>query len=164
MSSSNASSLLSTLVNAYASSLISVSQTVGIEAVFLKSEIASGFNAPGSRVAALIGIVGSNVHSTASVMADEKAFTAYVNAFSGGMIKADPDDAMAMSVIGELTNMISGQALIKANVPGLDITPPQLLSGENIKAVPSKGTDVKSFTLPFQVGEGKMFLILSVHG
>ena len=164
MSSGNTSSLLSTLVNAYASSLVSVSQTVGIEAVFLKSEIATGVNAPGSRVAALIGIVGSSVHSTAAVMADEKAFAAYVHAFSGGMIKPDPDDAMSMSVIGELTNMISGQALIKANVPGLDITPPQVLSGENIKAMPSKGTEVKSFTLPFKVGDGKMFLILSVHG
>ena len=80
------------------------------------------------------------------------------------MIKADPEDGMAMSVLGELTNMISGQALIKANVPGLDITPPQVLSGENIKAIPPKKSDVKSFTLPFKVGEGKLFLILSVHG
>jgi chemotaxis protein CheX len=71
---------------------------------------------------------------------------------------------MSMSVLGELTNMISGQALIKANVPGLDITPPQLLSGENIKAIPPRKQDVKSFTLPFKVGDGKLFLILSVHG
>lgn len=162
--SSGASSFHSTLVNAYAGALISVSQTVGVDVVFLKSDITPGVNAPGSRVAALIGIVGAGVHSTVAVMADEKAFEGYVNAFSGGMIKADPEDGMAMSVLGELTNMISGQALIKANVPGLDITPPQVLSGENIKAIPPKKSDVKSFTLPFKVGEGKLFLILSVHG
>ncbi|MDR1915344.1 MAG: chemotaxis protein CheX [Synergistaceae bacterium] len=162
--SSNTANLLSTLVNSYTGALISVSQTVGLDAEFLKTEITPGVNAPGSRVAALIGIVGGSVHSTASLMADEKAFEAYVSAFTGGMIKADTDDPMSMSVLGELTNMISGQALIKANIPGLDITPPQMLSGDNIKAIPAKKSDVKSFTLPFRVNDGKLFLILSVHG
>jgi len=156
--------LLSILVNSYTGALISVSQTVGIEAEFLKAEIVPGINAPGSRVAALIGIVGGSVHSTASLMVDMCAFEAYVSAFTGGMVKADVEDPMSMSVLGELTNMISGQALIKANIPGLDITPPQMLSGENIKAIPPKKSDVKSFTLPFKVGGGKVFLILSVHG
>jgi chemotaxis protein CheX len=160
----DASALLSTLVNSYTGSLISVSQTVGITAEFLKSEITPGINAPGSRVAALIGIVGGSMHSTASLMADAKAFEAYVAAFTGGMIKADTDDPMAMSVLGEFTNMISGQALIKANIPGLDITPPQMLSGENIRAIPPHKSGVKSFTLPFKVNGGKVFLILSVHG
>ena len=69
-----------------------------------------------------------------------------------------------MSVLGELTNMISGQALIKVNIDGLDITPPQLIIGENLKTiVPVKG-EIKSFTLPFKVGSGKVFLVLSVHG
>jgi chemotaxis protein CheX len=162
--SSGGSSLLSTLVNSYTGALISVSQTVGIQAEFLKGEVTPGVNAPGSRVAALIGIVGSGVHSTASVMADLSAFESYVTAFTGGMVKADADDPMSMSVLGELTNMISGQALIKANVPGLDITPPQLVAGENMRAIPAKKQDVKSFTLPFKVGEGKLYLILSVHG
>ena len=164
MSSTNTTALLSTLVNSYAGALVSVSQTVGIQAEFLKSEITTGVNAPGSRVAALIGIVGAAVHSTAALMADMPSFEAYVTAFTGGMVKADPEDPMSMSVLGELTNMISGQALIKANIPGLDITPPQVLSGENIKAIPPKKSEVKSFTLPFKVGTGKLFLILSVHG
>jgi chemotaxis protein CheX len=162
--SSGATNLLSTLVNSYTGALISVSQTVGLSAEFLKSEITPGVNAPGSRAAALIGIVGGEVHSTASLMTDINAFEAYVSAFTGGMVKADTEDPMSMSVLGELTNMISGQALIKANIPGLDITPPQMISGENIKAIPPKKSDVKSFTLPFRVSGGKVFLILSVHG
>ena len=156
--------LLSILVNSYTGALISVSRTVGLDAEFIKSEIKPGFNAPGSRVAALIGIVGGAVHSTASLMTDMAAFEAYVSAFTGGMVKADVDDPMSMSVVGELTNMISGQALIKADIPGLDITPPQMLSGENIKAIPPKKQEVKSFTLPFAVGGGRIYLILSVHG
>ena len=162
--SSEATSLLSSLVNAYAGALVSVSQTVGIEAEFLKSQISAGVNAPGSAVAALIGIVGGSVHSTAALMADMPAFEAYVNAFTGGMMQANPDDPMSMSVLGELTNMISGQALIKANIAGLDITPPQVLSGENIKVIPPRKNEVKSFTLPFNVKGGKIFLILSVVG
>jgi len=161
---SDTGNLLSILVNAYTGALISVSRTVGLDAEFIKSAITPGINAPGSRVAALIGIVGGSVHSTASLMADMPAFDAYVSAFTGGMVKADVDDPMSMSVLGELTNMISGQALIKANIPTLDITPPQMLSGENLKAIPPKGTEVKSFTLPFNVGQGKIYLILSVHG
>jgi chemotaxis protein CheX len=161
--SSNESTLLSTLVNSYTGALISVSQTVGLQVEFLKKEISPGVNAPGSKVASLIGVVGTGVHSTATVMADLLAFGAYVSAFTGGMVKADTDDPMSMSVLGELTNMISGQALIKANVPGLDITPPQVLSGDNIKAIPPHKNGVKSFTLPFKVGGGKLFLILSVH-
>jgi chemotaxis protein CheX len=164
MSSSNANGLLSTLVNSYAGALVSVSQTVGIQAEFLKSEIALGVNAPGSRVAALIGIVGGAMQSTAALMADITAFEAYVAAFTGGMVKADPEDPMSMSVLGELTNMISGQALIKADITGLDITPPQVLCGENIKTIPPKKSGVKSFTLPFKVANGKLYLILSVHG
>ena len=161
---SDTGNLLSILVNSYTGALISVSRTVGLDADFVKSEITQGINAPGSRVAALIGIVGGTVHSTASLMTDMEAFEAYVAAFTGGMVKANVDDPMSMSVLGELTNMISGQALIKANIPTLDITPPQVLSGENIKAVPPKGTEVKSFTLPFSIGAGRVFLILSVHG
>ena len=45
--SSGASSFHSTLVNAYAGALISVSQTVGVDVVFLKSDITPGVNAPG---------------------------------------------------------------------------------------------------------------------
>lgn len=158
------SAFLSALVNAYASALVTVSKTVGIEAEFLKADTSVGVNAPGSRVAALIGIVGAEgAHGSAAVMADIGAFQAYVAAFSGGMIPADPEDAMAMSVLGELTNMISGQALIKVNIDGLDITPPQLITGENLKTVVPKKGEVKSFTLPFKVGEGKVFLVLSVH-
>ena len=158
------SAFLSALVNAYASALVTVSKTVGIDAEFLKADTSVGVNAPGSRVAALIGIVGAGAHGSAAVMADIGVFEAYVAAFSGGMIAADPEDAMAMSVLGELTNMISGQALIKVNIDGLDITPPQLIIGENLKTVvPVKG-EIKSFTLPFKVGSGKVFLVLSVHG
>jgi chemotaxis protein CheX len=153
----------SPLVNSYVGALISVSDDVGITAVFVKPEMASGIKAPKSKVAAFIGIVGGSPRCTVSLMADMVSFEAYVAAFTGGMVKADPNDSMSMSILGELTNMISGRALIHANISGLDITPPQLFSGDNMKLSPTIKSNVKSFTLPFKVDEGKIYLALSVY-
>jgi chemotaxis protein CheX len=151
------------LVNSYITALISVSEGVGITADFVKPEMAIGVNAPGSRAAAFIGIVGGPTHCTVALMADTSAFEAYVGAFTGGMIKADPNDSMSMSVLGEMTNMVSGRALIFAEMPGLDITPPQLFSGENIKLSPTVKANVKSFTLPFDVKDSRIYLVISVY-
>jgi chemotaxis protein CheX len=151
------------LVNSYVAALISVSDGVGISAEFVKPERATGVKAPGSRAAAFIGVVGGPSQCTVALMADIPAFEAYVGAFTGGMVKADPDDSMSMSVLGEMTNMVSGRALIFAELPGLDITPPQLFSGENIKLSPSVKANVKSFTLPFDAGGGRIYLVVSVY-
>jgi chemotaxis protein CheX len=151
------------LVNSYVAALISVSDGVGIAANFVKPEMATGVKALGSRAAAFIGIVGGPSHCTVALMTDIPAFEAYVGAFTSGMIKADPDDSMSMSVLGEMTNMVSGRALIFAEMPGLDITPPQLFSGDNIKLSPTVKTNVKSFTLPFDVGKGRIYLVVSVY-
>jgi chemotaxis protein CheX len=151
------------LVNSYVAALISVSEGVGITATFIKPEMTTGVNAPGSRAAAFIGIVGGPGHCTVALMADIPAFEAYVEAFTGGMIKADPNDSMSMSVLGEMTNMVSGRALIFAEMPGLDITPPQLFSGDNVKLSPTVKANVKSFTLPFNVGSGRIYLVVSVY-
>ena len=159
----NRTTLPAVLVNSYVAALISVSEGVGITAAFVKPEMTTGVNAPGSRAAAFIGIVGGPGHCTVALMADIPAFEAYVEAFTGGMIKADPNDSMSMSVLGEMTNMVSGRALIFAEMPGLDITPPQLFSGDNIKLSPTVKANVKSFTLPFDVGSGRIYLVVSVY-
>jgi len=151
------------LVNSYVAALLSVSEGVGITANFVKPEMTTGVNALGSRAAAFIGIVGGPSHCTVALMADIPAFEAYVDAFTRGMIKADPDDSMSMSVLGEMTNMVSGRALILAEMPGLDITPPQLFSGDNIKLSPTVKANVKSFTLPFDVSKGRIYLVISVY-
>ena len=159
----NSTTLPAVLVNSYVAALLSVSEGVGITAVFLKPEIVTGVNASGSKAAAFIGIVGGPGHCTVALMADEPSFITYVGAFTGGMIKPDLDDSMSMSVLGEMTNMVSGQALTLAEMPGLDITPPQLFSGNNIKLSPTVKANVKSFTLPFDVGTGRIYLVVSVY-
>ena len=159
----NKSTLPAVLVNSYVSALLSVSEGVGLGATFLKPEIVTGVNATDSLAAAFIGIIGGEGHCHVALMADEPSFSAYVRAFTGGIIKPDPDDSMAMSVLGEMTNMISGRALILAQMPGLDITPPQLFSGTNVRLSPTVKAKVKSFTLPFTVESGKIYLVVSVY-
>ena len=71
----------------------------------------------------------------------------------------------AMSVVGELSSMVSGRALTLAALSGVDVTPPQLIVGENIKNVPHEGPSMKSFTLPFSLQPaGTLSLVLSFDG
>ena len=69
-----------------------------------------------------------------------------------------------MSVIGELSNMVSGRALIQSSLPGLDVTPPQLIAGDNIQNVPNQAPGIKCFTLPFALQTaGTLYLVLSFN-
>ncbi|OPZ58350.1 MAG: CheY-P phosphatase CheX [Synergistetes bacterium ADurb.Bin520] len=141
--------ILSKFVNANGAALVSVSSTLGVKAELQKSHIAQGVNTPGSRVAAVVGIVGGGVHGTSSIMADEGGFAAYVNAMGGGMISADLEDPVALSVIAELTNMVNGQTLMALDIDGVDLTPPQVITGENIKAVPPRSPPSSPSPSPF---------------
>jgi chemotaxis protein CheX len=111
-----AGELLSKFVNSFGAGLVSVSQTLGVTVSLVKTQVTQGVNAPGSRVAALVGLVGGGVHGTAALMVDAQGFASYVNAMSGGMIPPDLEDNVALSVVGELTNMVSGQTLMKLDI------------------------------------------------
>ncbi|MDR3231543.1 MAG: chemotaxis protein CheX [Synergistaceae bacterium] len=153
---------LAVLVNMFGSSLISVGREVGLEVVLNKAQVSQGVKVSNICAASLIGIVGSGVQGTAIIMLDEAGFGAVITAMSGGMIKPNNADPVAMSVVGELSNMVSGRALIQAALPGVDVTPPQLLSGDNIRNVPNQAPGIKCFTLPFAVQpSGTLYLVLS---
>jgi chemotaxis protein CheX len=108
--------------------------------------------------------VGSGIQGTAVIMLDRGGFNSVVTAMSGGMIAPNSQDPVAMSVVGELSNMVSGRSLTQAALPGVDVTPPQLISGENIQNVPNQSAGIKSFTLPFTVNPaGTLYLVLSFN-
>ena len=155
-------SRLSVLVNTFGSSLISVGREVGFEVVLNKAQVTQGVKADNACVASLIGIVGGGLQGTAVIMLDDNGFNTVVNSMSGGLIKPDCNDSTAMSVVGELSNMTSGRALMQSAMNGVDVTPPQLLSGSNIKNIQTQTSGVKYFTLPFTVQpSGTLYLILS---
>jgi len=155
---------LAILVNTFGSSLISVGREVGFEVNLNKAHVAQGVKVDNVCVAALIGLVGSGIQGTAVIMLDEGGFSTVVGAMSGGMIQPNADDPMAMSVVGELSNMVSGRSLIQSALNGVDVTPPQVLSGKNIKNFPNQSPGVKCFTLPFSIQpEGTLYLVLSFN-
>lgn len=152
------------IVNSFASALVGVCKNLGISAVLDKSEISPETKAPNNRAAALIGFVTSTVNGTIGLLADEQAFGEIVTTMSGGAVNPDFNDSLVMSAFGELTNMISGQAFIKFNEKEISITPPQLLTGEFIVAVPSAEDAVRSFTIPFKLDTGsKLYLVLALN-
>ena len=113
----------------------------------------------------LVGVVGGGLQGTIVVMLDEPGFGAVVTAMSGGMIQPSLEDSVSMSVIGELTNMVSGRALIQSSLQGVDVTPPQIITGAGIRTIPTQSPGIRTFTLPFRVAQGgTLYLILSFHG
>lgn len=155
---------LAVLVNSFGSSVISVGREVGLDVVLNKAQVSQGVKVANICAASLIGIVGSGTHGTAVIMLDEAGFKAVVSAMSGGMISADLSDPVSMSVIGELSNMVSGRSLIQAALAGVDVTPPQLIVGDNIQNVPTQAPGVKCFTLPFSLQPaGVLYLVLSFN-
>ena len=155
---------LAVLVNTFGSSLISVGREVGFEVALNKAQVTQGVKVDNVCAASLIGVVGGGLQGTAVIMLNDTGFSTVVTAMSGGMIKPDNNDPMAMSVVGELSNMVSGRALIQSALHGVDVTPPQLLAGSNIKNVPVQTPGVKCFTLPFTIQpSGTLYLVLSFN-
>jgi chemotaxis protein CheX len=153
------------LVNSFGSALVSVGGELGVNVNLNKSQVSQGVKVNSVCAAALIGIVGGGVQGTAIVMLDKGSFGAVIGAMSGGMITPSVDDAMSMSVIGELSNMVSGRAITQSAISGIDVTPPQLIAGDNIRNVPNQAPGIRCFTLPFSImnGEATLYLVLSFH-
>lgn len=156
---------LATLVNSFGSSVMSVGAEVGMKVILNKAQVSQGIKVANICAASLIGIVGTGARGTAVIMLDKGGFDSVITSMSGGMIAPNLEDQMSMSVIGELSNMISGRALTQAALDGVDVTPPQLIVGDNIKNVPSERPGMKSFTLPFSIQPaGVLYLVLSFEG
>jgi chemotaxis protein CheX len=144
--------------------LISVGREVGLEMALNKAQVSQGVKVQGVCASALIGIVGGGLQGTAVIMLDSAGFNSVVSTMSGGMITPDIREGVAMSVVGELSNMMSGRALIQTALNGVDVTPPQLICGENIENVPSQTPGIKCFTLPFAIQSGgTLYLVLSFN-
>ncbi|WP_029165641.1 chemotaxis protein CheX [Aminiphilus circumscriptus] len=156
---------LHSLVNAFGVSMIKISEKVGVSLTFNKGGVCLGINAPGSRVAALLSLYGEGAHGTITFFLSEKAFASYVNGMTGGMLFPDPEEPVAVSVAGELANMVSGNALTtlsERGFSGLDITPPQLFVGTNIKSLKLPEDKMDTFTLPFYVGNDRESIVHQV--
>ena len=153
------------LVNSFGKSMIEISEKMGISLAFIKRKACLGINAPGSKVATLISVHGEGCHGTVSLFMDLASFSEYVNKMTHGIIAPSTTDDTALSVAGEISNMISGHAVIalsQRGFQGLDITPPQIFTGENIKTLRLPEEQGYTFTLPFNIAENPQSLVYQV--
>ena len=150
------------LVNSFASAVLSVGREVGLNITLNKSKVSPGIKVENICTAALIGVVGVGSRGTVNIMLNKDGFNNIISAMSGGMIKPAIGDDVSMSVIGELSNMIGGRALVQSALGTVDVTPPQLMVGDNIRNVTKEDQGMKSFTLPFTLEpSGGLYLVLS---
>ena len=158
--------LLSVMVQAFAVSTVKVSKGLGFNLKVKKDAIVPGIKSESASAAALIGVIGEDFKGSVTLLINKKAFDYIIKAMSGGMIpNPSIDDPLSMSALGELTNMICGSALQelgKSYSKHVDITPPQMFAGENLKSIPSESEDMKYYTIPL-LGEAegaKLYLVL----
>lgn len=160
----NAKDQVATLVNSFGSSVLSVGREVGLNVTLNKAKVSQGIKASGVCAAAMIGIVGAGTRGKIMIMLDQGGFASVVSTMSGGMIAPNLSDAISLSVVGELSNMVSGRALIQASLTEMDVTPPQMVV-DGVQALLTEQPGAKSFTLPFSIQpSGVLYLVLSFGG
>jgi chemotaxis protein CheX len=159
-------STLTRLVQAFTAGTVSVARGLGLNLMVDRDNVGPGIKASGSCAAALIGVVGTDIKGSVALLTDEATFKDVIRTMSGGMIKDPcPSDGLAISALGELANMICGSALqelAKTESGRVDITPPQLFTGENLRSVPAQAQGIRYFTIPLSSGRGtaNLFLVL----
>jgi chemotaxis protein CheX len=155
------------MVQAFTIATMGVGKELGLTLRVDKKNIGPGMNASASCAAALIGVVGDDIKGSVTLLTSQEAFRETISTMSGGMIKEPrTDDPMAMSALGELANMVCGSALkelAKSNSDRMDITPPQLFSGDNLRSIPSDYPGIKYFTIPL-TGNGDNNTIFVILG
>jgi len=155
-------------VNIFGGAFRGVCADCGLDANLVKSAVKAGVAAEGSRIAAIVGVVGT-LRGTVVVLMDKNAFAAVVSTLSCGILPPDVENATSASALGELVNMICGRALVSGGFEGAEVTPPTIVVGENIKNVPATTPDMKTFTLPFETksaagdaAPGMSYLVLAL--
>lgn len=149
---------LTAMVQAFTVSTMTVAKGLGLTLKLDRNGAGPGMKASSSCAAALIGVIGDDMKGSVTILTDNGAFKETITTMSGGMIQ-DPktDDSLSMSALGELANMICGSALkefAQAHEVKIDITPPQLFAGDNLRSVPSDIQGIKYYTIPLQGVKG----------
>ncbi len=155
---------LTAMVQAFTVSTMTVTKGLGLPLKLDRKRTGPGMKASASCAAALIGVIGDDMKGSVTILTDHGTFKETITTMSGGMIK-DPktDDSLAMSALGELANMICGTALKefgKFHPVRIDITPPQLFAGDNLRSVPSDLQGIKYFTILLQGEKGHTIYVV----
>jgi len=84
-----------------------------------------------NHIVAIIGFTGEK-KGTITLELDEKAFKKIIDTL---MPKMNVEYEVKLSAISEIANILSGNFVSKAKLSGVDITPPTMITGKNIRAI-----------------------------
>ena len=151
--------LLASLKESYREEFDEISRRLGVAPKPIDSLIES--TGSGEMLAAMIGITGAGVRVTASVVVDKPvAMGTYAAAYAALRGKTQEDE---VTLFGEFSDALTENALAKAGITELSVTPAQIMEGQNFRNVPSKKSAVDSFSMPFELPEGMLYINMSVH-
>lgn len=128
-----------------------IAQTTGLNPVvgkvYLKNEPYKG-----DKVVVLIGLTGE-IQGSVVISLSSSLACSIASAMMGGMPVPELDE-LAKSAIAELSNMILGNTanIFSKNKINIEITPPTLLTGQNLQFGPSKSVII---CIPFEFGNGE---------
>lgn len=140
----------------YINPFIEASQNVISQTTGLKPEIGKIYvkNAPysGDNVVVLIGLTGT-IQGSVIISLRKTLACKIASAMMGGMAVPELDE-IAKSAIAELCNMILGNTanIFYKNSIRIDITPPTVLTGENMQFSISKSAII---CIPLEFGDGE---------
>lgn len=156
----NKDDVLETLKNSYHHILKSISDKLGVIPELLPEIVENNENS--EMIAAMIGISGAGIKGTASVIADKPVvFGSYGQAYADFSNHSDGYDTIEL--FGEFADMLTQSAVEHAEISGLWTTPAQVIEGKNFKNLPAKKRSVKSFSMPFRLPDGMLYINTSIY-
>lgn len=150
--------LLATLKDTYTASLGELSDAVGVHPEPLEALIES--TGSGEMYAAMIGIKNPDLRVTISVIVDENVVSgAYFQGYADHKGELLDDE---IGLFSEFADELTKMSFAKAELSEVSIPPCQIFGGENFCNVPSNKSAVIAFSLGYILGEGRMFINVSV--
>ena len=102
-----------------------------------------------SFITVMVGFTGPK-KGIVTIEVDKESFDTIAGAMMPGMAG---DFNIKLSALSEITNMLSGMFVTKLKIPGLNITPPTAIVGENIRAIIS---NIDTKYVSCSIGEGSL--------
>ena len=147
------------LINPFVTSTHSVFSTMlGCTLDRGELRIASNFH-PQHEISGIIGLSGDSSGSVVVSMESNVALQA--SAVLVGEA-ADEVNEFVIDTVGELTNMIAGQAKCKLKSPSMEIALPTVIVGKNHMI--RFGSDIQPITIPFECEWGKISIEVGFAG
>lgn len=150
--------LFLTLEESFRESLDDMSVSVGIRPEPIYGDIE--YTGPGEVYIAIFGIRTSEVRLNISVIAAVPVVSGvYFQGYADVRGELLDDE---VGLFSEFADALAKEAMNRSGLDDIQLPPCQIMGGENLSNKPSNKASVISFSLPYELPEGKMFINVAV--